>query len=62
MPEAGIPTMEHPCCSDMQAVATTHHHHLTLPREEALSLLLLHRLSQRETRGLQPLQRSSFFC
>lgn len=39
MPEAGIPTMEHPYCSAVKAVATTHHHHLSLQREGALSLL-----------------------
>ena len=34
VPEAGIPTMEHPCCSATQVVATTHHHHhLSLHRE-----------------------------
>lgn len=39
VPEAGIPTMEHPCCSAVQAVATTHHHHLSLHKEAALNLV-----------------------
>lgn len=40
VPEAGIPTTEHPCCSASQAVGTTHHHYLSLHRGKVLSLLL----------------------